>query len=145
MRLLGLIVGAKGIKVDTSKLDGIETRPEPTTTRELQHYLGLFNYFWKYIPMYSKLTAPLDRLSIGPTESEYMCRDVPEKDRPAILERIHDLGYFGALATVNVIHGKRKPGSNPNYGALTGSHSIKEEYPQDPTSHKLYSVAIDTE
>jgi transposase InsO family protein len=62
LRLLGFVVGTEGIKVDPSKLNGIETWPEPVTARELQHYLGLFNYFREHIPLYAKLAAPLERL-----------------------------------------------------------------------------------
>jgi len=66
LRLLGFIVGTNGIRVDPSKLDGIHSWPEPVTSKELQHYLGLFNYFREHIPMYSRLAAPLERLRKAP-------------------------------------------------------------------------------
>jgi transposase InsO family protein len=66
LRLLGFIVGTYGIKVDPSKLNGMESWPEPATTKELQHYLGLFNYFRDHIPLYARLAAPLEKLRKTP-------------------------------------------------------------------------------
>jgi hypothetical protein len=36
--------------------------PAPETGKQVMHYLGLFNYFREYIPMFSKIAAPLDAL-----------------------------------------------------------------------------------
>jgi len=62
LKLLGFVVSTEGIRADPDKLDGIDSWPEPTTAKELQHYLGLFNYFREHIPLYARAAAPLERI-----------------------------------------------------------------------------------
>ena len=58
--LLGHLISAKGIEIDRRKLLDVESWPVPQSSSQLQHFLGLFNYFRKFIPGYSVVTQPLD-------------------------------------------------------------------------------------
>lgn len=58
---LGHKVGADGVQVDRRKLINVEKWPTPTA-RTIEHFLGLFNYFRKFIPRYSVLMGPLERV-----------------------------------------------------------------------------------
>lgn len=59
---LGHIVGAEGIKVDHRKVATVESWPVPQDTHQLRSFLGLANYFRRFIQGYSSLTAPLNDL-----------------------------------------------------------------------------------
>lgn len=59
--LLGHKVSGEGIEIDRRKLLGIESWPAPNCSN-IEHYLGLFNYFRIFIPRYSTVVAPLDRI-----------------------------------------------------------------------------------
>ena len=56
------MVGLHGKSVDTKKLANIDEWVEPTTGKQIQSYLGSFNFFREFIPLYTKVAAPLDAL-----------------------------------------------------------------------------------
>ena len=56
---LGHIVSKDGIKVDPKKIQAVADWPEPQTLTELQQFLGLTNFFRKYIQGYANITVPL--------------------------------------------------------------------------------------
>ena len=60
--LLGFIVHLKGKGIDPSKLVNIHEWDAPTTAKQVQSYLGTFNFFREHIPLYSTIAAPLDAL-----------------------------------------------------------------------------------
>ena len=63
VKFLGHVVGRDGIKVDPAKkIAVIQEWPVPTSTTELRQFLGLANYFRKFIQGYSSLVAPLTTL-----------------------------------------------------------------------------------
>ena len=78
VKFLGHVVGRDGIKVDPAKIAVIQEWPVPTSTTELRQFLGLANYFRKFIQGYSSLAAPLTalisndkvRLSLTPSQME---------------------------------------------------------------------------
>ena len=67
--LLGFRVSTIGIRIDQSKLVNVQDWPVPTNNTQVQHYLGVINYFRDHIPLISRLCAPLDALR--------KCPDVP--------------------------------------------------------------------
>jgi len=60
--ILGYHVSKNGITAAKEKLYAIEKWSTPTTGKTIEKHLGFFNYFRELIPMYSKLTAPLELL-----------------------------------------------------------------------------------
>ncbi|EIE79073.1 hypothetical protein RO3G_03778 [Rhizopus delemar RA 99-880] len=60
--LLGFCVDAKGSRLDPRKVTNALTWPRPSSGKEIQRFLGLVNYFRKYLPNISEVTAPLDKL-----------------------------------------------------------------------------------
>lgn len=64
VRLLGFVVNAKGTKVDRQKLTGgVDKWPIPKSSKQIQSFMGLINYFREYIPMISRVAEPISRLS----------------------------------------------------------------------------------
>jgi hypothetical protein len=60
--LLGFVIDLKGRRVDPTKLANIDQWIAPTTSTQIQSYMGTFNFFREYIPLFSTLAAPLDKL-----------------------------------------------------------------------------------
>ncbi|KAJ9521984.1 hypothetical protein QJQ45_024869 [Haematococcus lacustris] len=63
LKFLGHIVGRQGIAVDPAKVQVIKEWPVPTSLKELQAFLGLANFFRRFIAGYSTIAAPLTHLT----------------------------------------------------------------------------------
>ena len=59
LAFLGHIIGADGIKVDPGKIAVVKAHPVPKTLTELRQFLGLTNYFRKFIQGYAQRVLPL--------------------------------------------------------------------------------------
>ena len=59
---LGHIVGKDGIQPDPAKISIVADWPTPTNISELRSFLGLTNYFRRFVQGYSKIAAPLFQL-----------------------------------------------------------------------------------
>lgn len=59
VEFLGHIVGANGVKVDPRKVKTVQEWPVPQDVHQLRSFLGLSNYFRKFIQGYSSLVRPL--------------------------------------------------------------------------------------
>ncbi|GLI67045.1 hypothetical protein VaNZ11_011232 [Volvox africanus] len=60
---LGHIVSATGVKMDPRKVAVVHDWPAPQNLTELRKFLGLTNYFRKFIEKYSIIAAPLTNLT----------------------------------------------------------------------------------
>jgi hypothetical protein len=60
--LLGFIINTEGKRVDPNKLVNINDWQPPTTGKQVQSYMGTFNFFREYMPLISTVAAPLDAL-----------------------------------------------------------------------------------
>ena len=60
---LGHVIGRDGIKPDPQKVQSVVDWPTPTCLREVLQFLGLTNFFIKFIQGYANLTKPLTDLS----------------------------------------------------------------------------------
>ncbi|KAJ9520145.1 hypothetical protein QJQ45_030070 [Haematococcus lacustris] len=63
LAFLGHIVGSKGIAVDPAKVQVVKEWPTPRNLKDLQAFLGLANYFRRFISNFSSLAAPLTNLT----------------------------------------------------------------------------------
>ncbi|KAJ9524294.1 hypothetical protein QJQ45_008499, partial [Haematococcus lacustris] len=63
VNFLGHVVCAEGIKVDPSKVKVVAEWPAPTSVSELRSFLGLANYFRRFMQGYSKRVAVLHDLT----------------------------------------------------------------------------------
>ncbi len=59
---LGHKVSADGLQPLQSKTDAIVRAPEPQNVQQLRSYLGLLNYYSKFIPNLATITKPLNHL-----------------------------------------------------------------------------------
>lgn len=66
VNILGWTIGNNGSLIpDQRKLSNIDAWPAPTTGKQVMSFLGFANYFRTSVPMFSRLTAPLDRLGFS--------------------------------------------------------------------------------
>ena len=63
LKFLGFICGRDGIKVDPAKIKVVQDWPTPKNAKEVQQWLGLTNYFRKFIQGYATLATPLHMLT----------------------------------------------------------------------------------
>lgn len=59
---LGHKISAEGVQPVTEKVTAIQEAPTPQSVSELKAYLGLLNYYHKFLPSLSTLLAPLHAL-----------------------------------------------------------------------------------
>src|SRR3954463_7821405 len=60
---LGHVISKEGIATDPKKVEIIKTWPKPNNLKELQSFLGLCNYYRRFIADYSKISSPLTNLT----------------------------------------------------------------------------------
>lgn len=56
---LGYTVDSKGIRPNDGHIQAIHDYPTPRNTKELQSCLGLFSYFRRFVPSFSRVAKPL--------------------------------------------------------------------------------------
>ena len=62
-KYLGYIISNKGIEIDPQSIKAIQDKPIPTRLKGVQRFLGMGNYYWKFVKNYSRIVAPLTELS----------------------------------------------------------------------------------
>ena len=60
---LGYIVSNKGIRPDPSKVELVKEWPKPTNIKDIQAFLGLVNYYRKFIEGFLGIATPLTKLT----------------------------------------------------------------------------------
>ena len=59
---LGHRINARGIHPTEKKVEAIKQAPQPEDVSQLRAFVGLMNYYGKFIPQISTLLAPLYKL-----------------------------------------------------------------------------------
>ena len=62
LEFLGHIVSGDGISVDAKKVEAVRTWPPPTNVHDLRAFLGLANYYRRFVENYAQLILPLTRM-----------------------------------------------------------------------------------
>ena len=60
---LGHVISAEGVYVDPQKIEAIVNWKPPTNVTEIRSFLGLAGYYQKFVEGFSKLAAPLTKLT----------------------------------------------------------------------------------
>ena len=69
LEFLGHSIGVNGIDVLNTKVQAIREYPMPITRKDLKRFLGLINYYHKFVPKMAEITAPLNEISGGPKKT----------------------------------------------------------------------------
>lgn len=59
---LGHVVGQDGIKVDPAKVQTIRDWPDLRSVKDVQSFLGLVNYYRRFVPSYALVALPLSEM-----------------------------------------------------------------------------------
>lgn len=62
VEFLGYIISNEGISMDQAKIDSVTSWPIPASTKDVMSFLGFTNFYRRFIPGYSSITAPLTSL-----------------------------------------------------------------------------------
>ncbi|KAF7641989.1 hypothetical protein LDENG_00266760 [Lucifuga dentata] len=65
VRYLGHVVSENGIETDPDKISALTTWPRPKNIAELKSFLGFTGYYHRFVKDYSKITKPLNDLTVG--------------------------------------------------------------------------------
>ena len=88
IRYLGHIVSAKGIQPDPQKVEAVQNWKVPTNVHEVRSFLGLVNYFRKFIDHYSSIAIPLTNLTKKSVAWNWTgrCQDAFEKLKDCLVK-----------------------------------------------------------
>lgn len=63
LKYLGYIVDSNGLHADPEKVESILNYPSPTNRKEVRRFLGTASWYRRFIPNFSTLAAPLNKLT----------------------------------------------------------------------------------
>jgi len=59
VKFLGVVIGPKGVEMQKEKVEGVLSWPAPKNVKEVQKFLGLTNYYRRFIKDFARIAAPL--------------------------------------------------------------------------------------
>jgi len=59
---LGVVIGPNGIEMEAEKVDGVLNWPQPKTMKDIRKFLGLANYYRRFIKDFARVARPLNVL-----------------------------------------------------------------------------------
>ena len=71
IKLLGHVIDADGIAVDTEMIEVIKSAPIPVTTTEIRSFLGLAGYYRRFIRNFAEISACLHAATSGSKRFEW--------------------------------------------------------------------------
>ncbi|KAJ8724718.1 hypothetical protein PYW07_015676 [Mythimna separata] len=71
VNFLGYHITAEGTKPLLSKVEAVKNFPAPKTVRELRRFLGMLNFYRRFIPQAAALQAPLNALLTGSVKGSH--------------------------------------------------------------------------
>jgi len=60
---LEVVIGPDGIKMEKEKVDGILSWPEPRNIKDIRKFLGLANYYRRFIKNFAQVARPMNMLT----------------------------------------------------------------------------------
>ena len=62
MGFLGVVIGPEGIRMEEEKVKGVLEWPMPKSVKNIQKFLGLVNYYRRFIEGFAMVARPLHDL-----------------------------------------------------------------------------------
>ena len=65
MRKIGfleVVIGPNGIEIEKEKVDGVLSWPEPKNVKDVRKFLGLTNYYRRFIKDFAQVARPMNTL-----------------------------------------------------------------------------------
>ena len=102
VRFLGHVVSASGVSVDLEKVEAVISWERPELVFEIRSFLGLAGYYMRFIKDFSRLTAPMTRLTRKEVKFEWndLCEEAFEFKRRLTSALILIVPEMGQMYTV---------------------------------------------
>ena len=68
---VGDIVSSEGVEVDLRESEVVKSRPRPLNPTNIQSFLGLAGYYWRFLKGFSSITSPLSALTQKKSKFEW--------------------------------------------------------------------------
>ena len=62
IRFLGVVIGPNGIEMEKEKVNGVLSWPEPKNIKNIKKFLGLANYYRRFIKDFAQVARPMNML-----------------------------------------------------------------------------------
>jgi hypothetical protein len=62
---LGHCLSAAGVTPLSGSLQVMYNFPRPHTIKDLQRFLGMVNFYWRFLPKIAQILAPMDQFAEG--------------------------------------------------------------------------------
>ena len=62
VEFLGFVIGINGVRMDSAKVKSVTAWPTPRSPHDIRMFLGLANFYRRFIKNISQMAAPLTRL-----------------------------------------------------------------------------------
>jgi len=62
VEFLGVVIEPGGVRMQKEKVDGVLSWPTPRSAKDVQKFMGLANYYWRFIQDFSRVAKPLNML-----------------------------------------------------------------------------------
>jgi len=63
VRFLEVVIGPNGIEMEKEKVDGVLNWPIPKNVKDIRKFLGLTNYYRRFIKDFTKVARPMNMLT----------------------------------------------------------------------------------
>jgi len=60
---LGVVIGPNGIEMEAEKVDEVLSWPQPKNVRDVRKFLGLANYYRRFIKDFARVARPMNVLT----------------------------------------------------------------------------------
>ena len=117
VEFLGVVIGLKGIKMEKEKVKGVLEWPMPKCVKDIQKFLGLANYYHRFIEGFATVARPLHDLVKKDKRWEWTERE--EKVFKELKERLEL-----RCDKVGTIDGKLPPSAISSYIDSSGAIDI---------------------
>ena len=99
VQYLGYIIDERGVHVDLAKIQVIWDWLTPTTLKELRNFLGLANFYCRFVSRFSHITWPLSQVTKGRAKEKFFW---PESQDKSFSELKHNLCSIVVLTLQNL-------------------------------------------
>ena len=69
---LGHIISSEGVEVDRRKMEAVKNCPRPLTPTDIRRFLGLANYFQRFMDDFTSIVSPLNTLTQESKKFEWL-------------------------------------------------------------------------
>jgi len=60
---LGVVIGPNGIEMEVEQVDRVLSWPQPKNVKDIRKFLGLANYYRRFIKNFAQVTRPMNVLT----------------------------------------------------------------------------------